>query len=113
MSVASLTKMLAGLSKAGQGETDRYRSLEKSLKGVERSLEKLQTLKNKVKKLDPNQESMNNIRLKVSSSSHSVRSNGSTKSSSNIRKSLVAGFPELENAYAEGADDQEELQGKI
>lgn len=56
---------------------------------------------------------MNNIRLKVSSSSHSVRSNGSTKSSSNIRKSLVAGFPELENADADGADDQEELQGKI
>ena len=47
-------------------ESDRARAVKKSIEGVERAVEKLQNLKNKVKKLDPNQESLNNIRTRVS-----------------------------------------------
>ena len=45
---------------------ERSKAVKKSLEGVERAIEKLSNLKNKVKKLDPNQESLNNIRTRVS-----------------------------------------------
>lgn len=66
MSIASLSRVLSELGQLGLGKSDRARALKKSIEGVERAGEKLQSLKNKVKKLDPNQESLNNIRTRVS-----------------------------------------------
>lgn len=64
MSIASLSKTLSDLSQAA--DVERSKAVKKSLEGVERAIEKLSNLKNKVKKLDPNQESLNNIRTRVS-----------------------------------------------
>ena len=68
MSIASLSKTLSDLSQAGgqPAVMERSKAIKKSLEGVERAVEKLSNLKNKVKKLDPNQESLNNIRTRVS-----------------------------------------------
>ena len=66
MSIASLSRALSEMSQLGMAESDRARAVKKSIEGVERAVEKLQNLKNKVKKLDPNQESLNNIRTRVS-----------------------------------------------
>lgn len=68
MSIASLSKNVQVMAQAGLSGTEQYKAMKKSIEGVEISTEKLQTLKNKVKKLDPNQESLNNIRVKVSQS---------------------------------------------
>ena len=68
MSVASLSKFISTMSQNGQAQTDKYTKVKKQLEGVERSIEKLQNLKNRIKKLDPNQESLSHIRSRVSNS---------------------------------------------
>ena len=44
------------------------KAVTKSIKDVDKSREKLLNLKNKVRKLDPNQESVNNLKVKISTS---------------------------------------------
>ena len=68
MSHASLSARATNLAQAGQAETDRGKALAKSIKGIERSSETLSSLKIKVKRLDPNQESLDNISTRVSKS---------------------------------------------
>ena len=69
MSIASLSKIISQLNQAGLADSDKCRAVKKSIEGVERSIEKLQNLKTKVKKLDPNKESLNNIKKRVSQNS--------------------------------------------
>ena len=56
------------MTQAGQQSSERCKNFRKQVEAIERGAEKLQTLKNKVKKLDPNQESMNNIKVRMSTS---------------------------------------------
>ena len=89
---------------------------------MERGIEKLQTLKSKVKKLDPNQESLNNITVRMSISGRSLslyRGDASTRSSNDLRRSIAASS-QLSDDPSEAADDRagervdhDELQGKI
>ena len=66
MSITSLSENLSGLSQDGQVESEKCLSLKKSIEGINISVEKLQKLKKKVKQLDPNQESLVNIKVRVS-----------------------------------------------
>ena len=68
MSHTSLSARATSLAQAGQAETDRGKALAKSIKGIERSSETLSSLKIKVKRLDPNQESLDNMSTRVSKS---------------------------------------------
>jgi len=54
MSIASLSGIVARMTQAGQQGAERCKGYKKSIEVIERGAEKLQTLKNKVKKLDPN-----------------------------------------------------------
>ena len=100
--------------------------MKKQIEGIERAAEKLQTLKNKVKKLDPNQESLNNIRVRVSQSQLSLNpfaGDASTRSSSDLRRSIaacsatggdsIAGTDPFDMAADATENDQEELKVKI
>ena len=49
MSIASLSKIISQLNQAGLADSDKCRAVKKSIEGVERSIEKLQNLKTKVK----------------------------------------------------------------
>ena len=93
------------------------------MEAIERGAEKLQNLKNKVKKLDPNQESLNNIKVRMSTSqlNLNVMDSSSARSQNDLRKMMtVAGSsnrdPDSTRDSAAAVDmdlDQEELEGKI
>lgn len=49
MSIISLSKNVSALSQAGQADSETCKSLQKSIEGIGKSVEKLEKLKNKVK----------------------------------------------------------------
>ena len=105
MSIASLTKNLSKMTQLGLQESDKYRSTKKSLSNIESLMEKLQSLKSKIKRLDPNQESLNNIRVRVSQSQVSLNPFGgdeSTRSSFSARRSIVASSRQMDLESATG-----------
>ena len=76
MSATSLRQSVQALEKApaesqndeAKKKAESVRSLKKSIENVGRSQDKLFSLKTKVRKLDPNQESVNDLRVKLTNS---------------------------------------------
>jgi len=112
MSVASLSCLDAKLaSEGGSNLQQKCQGIKKQIGEIEGSIERLQTLKNKVKRLDPNQESLNNIKLRISSSQLSLNlfsGDSSTRSSTDMRRSIATSF-QIANPEAKDSHDLAEV----
>ena len=86
------------------------RALKKSIENVGRSQDKLSSLKSKVRKLDPNQESVNDLRVKLTTSQLKINPLEANVPMQQIRKSALLGDVDLGMAMAE---DTEVAQGKV